>query len=48
MNNEQLVQIYNTLNQIEVKGYENINRMFGVLLTIQECLNNPTITEQTE
>lgn len=40
MNKQTLVQIYNSLNQIEVKGYENINRLFGVLYTIQNELTS--------
>lgn len=33
---EKMQQILNTLNKIEVKGYENINNMFGVMITLQE------------
>lgn len=38
MNKETLAQIYNALNQIEVKGFENMNRLFGVMLLIRQEL----------
>lgn len=36
MTNEQLAQILATLDTIEIKGYDNINKMFGVMLTIKQ------------
>lgn len=41
MDRETLVQLYNTLNEIEVKGYENVNRLFGVLFTMRQVLEQP-------
>lgn len=38
MNKEFLVQIYNTLDGIEVKGFENVNRLFGVMFAIRQEL----------
>lgn len=40
MNKEKLIQIYNTLNQVEVKGYDNINRLFGVLFALQQEISS--------
>lgn len=40
MSKEKLIQIYNTLNQIDVKGYDNINRLFGVMLALQQEINS--------
>lgn len=40
MNKELLIQIYNTLNQIEVKGFDNIDKMFGVLYALQREINS--------
>ena len=33
-----LGQIYNGLNGVEVKGYDNVNRMFGAMYMIQELI----------
>lgn len=40
MSKEKMIQIYNSLNQIEVKGYDNINRLFGVLFTLQQEISS--------
>lgn len=41
MDKQTLVQIYNALNEVEVKGFDNINRLFGVLFTIRKELEQP-------
>lgn len=41
MDKQTLVQIYNTLNEIEVKGFDNINRLFGALIAIRKELEQP-------
>lgn len=47
MDTEKLIQIYNTLNQLEVKGYENVNKLFGVMFAIrQEIEGNADTAEQ--
>lgn len=33
-----LGQICNGLNGVEVKGYDNVNRMFGAMYMIQELI----------
>ena len=48
MQKEVLLQIYNTLQQIEVKGFDNIDKMFGVMYTIRECLAKEEETKETE
>lgn len=40
MNRETIVSILNTLNLVEVKGFQNINYMCGVMNTLQKELNN--------
>lgn len=40
MSTETIVQILNTLNLIEIKGFNNINYMCGVMNTLQKELNN--------
>lgn len=40
MEKEKLLQVYNTLQQIEIKGFDNIDKMFGVLYLIREELTN--------
>jgi hypothetical protein len=44
---QKLANIYNTLNQIEVKGYENVSFMMGCLNTLNDIikeLNKPAET----
>lgn len=40
MSKEVIIQIINTLNLIEIKGFNNINYMCGVMNTLQKELNN--------
>lgn len=37
---ELLIQIYNTLQSVEIKGFDNIDKMFGLMYTIREQLKN--------
>lgn len=39
MDNITITQIINTLNQIEVKGQQNLNYLLGVMNVLQEELN---------
>lgn len=39
MDKELLIQIYNTLNTVEVKGYDNINKLLGVMMALQKKIN---------
>lgn len=39
MSKETMIQILNTLNQIEVKGFQNVNYMCGVMNILQKELN---------
>lgn len=41
MNKETVLQLLNTLNQIEVKGFQNINCMCGVMNVLKNELNKP-------
>lgn len=38
--NEQLVNVYNTPNQIEVKGENNVKHMYGSIFTLKSYLQN--------
>lgn len=38
MDKETLIKIFNTLNELEVKGYDNMNRLFGVMHTIKTAI----------
>lgn len=38
MDKQTLAQIYGMLNEIEVKGMENVNRLFSVLYVIRGAL----------
>lgn len=42
MNKETVVQLLNTLNQIEVKGFQNVSYMCGVMNILKNELNKPT------
>lgn len=39
MSKETIMQILNTLNLVEVKGYQNINYMCGAMNALQKELN---------
>ena len=41
MNRQLMIQIYNTLNQIEVKGQQNLSCLLGVINILQKELNEP-------
>ena len=41
-----LEEIYNTLNQIEVKGRENLDRLLGVMMVLEAMLKENKGEEQ--
>ena len=45
---EIIQSIINTLNQIEVKGKDNLDKMLGVILALEMMISEPKETENTE
>ena len=41
MNKETILQLLNTLNQIEIKGFQNVSYLCGVMNILQKELNKP-------
>lgn len=41
MDKQTIFNLFNTLNQIEVKGFQNVNYMCGVMNILQNELNKP-------
>lgn len=39
MSKETMIQVINTLNQIEVKGQQNLSYLLGVINLLQEEIN---------
>ncbi len=43
-----LSKVINTLNVVEVKGRENLNHLLGVILTLEDIVNNVKTEEAPE
>lgn len=41
INRQLILDVLSTLDKIEVKGYSNLNSMFGVMYTLRNELNKP-------
>lgn len=40
-----LTQVLNTLNQIEVQGKDNLNKLLGCILVLEDVIGKPNVDD---
>ena len=48
LNKETIFSIIKTLKELDVRGYDSMNRLVGLVMLFETILNNPPVDQQVE
>lgn len=48
LNRETILSIIKTLKELDVRGYDSMNRLVGLVMLFETILNNPPVDQQEE
>lgn len=48
LNRETILSVIKTLKELDVRGYDSMNRLVGLVMLFETILNNPPADQQEE
>lgn len=48
LNKDMIFSIIKTLKEMDVRGYDSMNRLVGLVMLFESILNNPPVDEEVE